>query len=91
MCPATIEKTIGEKMKGNVEIIPVKNKNGVIVNKVVDFEKNEKNMDKVKTLMDNTTCYDIFYNAEIDGKRMIEKLSHQKKLQYKLQRSQLRK
>ena len=37
-CEATISKKIGEKMISTAEILTVKNKNGVTVNKVIDKE-----------------------------------------------------
>ena len=42
-------------------------------------------------MVDKTTCFDIFYNAQIDGKRMTEKLSNHKKLNFKLERKHLKK
>ena len=53
-------------------IIPIKKK-GVISTKVINEEQNEKNVDKIRSMTDKSTCFDIFYNAEIDGKRVIEK------------------
>jgi len=53
-------------------IIPIKKK-GVISTKVINEEQNEKNVDKIRNMTDKSTCFDIFYNAEIDGKRVIEK------------------
>ena len=52
--------------------IPIKKK-GVTSTRVIDEESNEKNVKKIMNMTDKTTCFDIFYNAEIDGKRISEK------------------
>lgn len=40
-------------------------------------------------MLDKTKCFDIFYNAEVDGKKMYEKQSLEKKLKFKFNRNNL--
>ena len=77
MCEDEIAKTIGCCMKKKNTIIPVIKK-GVTMTKVIDDEQNEKFVNGIQFMTEKSTCYDIFYNAKIDGKRIMQKVPLEK-------------
>ena len=65
-----VKKVLDNKIKKMPTIIPVK-QNGVMKQRMIDEEANEKYVGKITNMRDKTKCFDIFYDAIIDGKRMV--------------------
>jgi hypothetical protein len=59
-------------MERKQTIIPVKRK-GVVTTKIIDEERNEKIANEIRGMIDKSTIFDIFYNAEVDSRRINEK------------------
>ena len=48
------------------------------------------NINKIKRMVDKTTCQELFQNVEINGSRMYNYIAHKKKLQIKMKRTDLK-